>query len=50
MTAKLSEQSAGRQLASILGIVAVFVTIFGGITIWAADAAIDQKYATDEDL
>lgn len=50
MTGKLSEQSGARQIASILGIVALCVTIFGGITIWAADSAIDQKYATDADV
>ena len=50
MTHKISEQSAGKQLASLLGIVALVVAVFGGITIWAADSAIDQKYATDADV
>ncbi len=50
MTKKISEQSGGQQLASILGIVALVVALFGSISLIAADAVIDDKYATDADL
>ena len=50
MTQKLSEQSGAKQLASVLGIVAVFVSLFGAGFLALADQTIDRKYATDDDL
>jgi len=51
MTAqKFTEQSAGRQWSTIIGIIAV---VFGGFgaAVWSAgDAVIDLKYATDADV
>jgi len=47
---KLSEQSLLAQLSTVLGFVAICVTLFGAITLRAADSKIDEKYATDADL
>jgi hypothetical protein len=48
--AKFSEASTISQMSQLLGLVAVFMTIFGAAFIALADQQIDQKYATDEDL
>lgn len=48
--AKFSEASTVSQMSQILGLVAVFFTIFGAAFYALADQQIDQKYATDEDL
>lgn len=48
--AKFSEASTVSQMSQLLGLVAVFMTIFGAAFIALADQQIDQKYATDEDL
>ncbi len=48
--AKFSEASTVSQISQILGLVAVFMTIFGAALFALADQQIDQKYATDEDL
>ena len=50
MVVPLTHQSFAKQLSTLLGLIAVFVTVFGGIALWAADGAIDQKYATDADV
>lgn len=47
---KFSEHSGGIQLAQILGIMTLFFGVGGSFMLWAADQAIDDKYATDEDL
>lgn len=47
---KFSEASTVSQLSQILGLVAVMFTLFGAAFYALADQAIDQKYATDEDL
>ncbi len=47
---KFSEHSGGIQLAQILGIMTLFFGAGGSFMLWAADQAIDDKYATDEDL
>lgn len=47
---KLSEHGAGAQIGIILGIMTFFFGVGGSFMLWAADAAIDDKYATDEDL
>ncbi len=48
--AKFSEASTVSQMSQILGLVAVFFTIFGAAFYALADQQIDKKYATDEDL
>lgn len=48
--AKFSEASTISQMSQLLGLVAVFMTIFGAAFLALADQQIDQKYATDEDL
>jgi len=48
--AKFSEASPISQMSQILGLVAVFMTIFGAAFIALADQQIDAKYATDADL
>jgi len=48
--AKFSEASTVSQMAQLLGLVAVFMTIFGAAFIALADQQIDAKYATDADL
>ena len=50
MMAKFSEASTVSQMSQILGLVAVFFTIFGAAFFALADQQIDKKYATDEDL
>ena len=47
---KFSEHSGGVQVAQILGIMTLFFGAGGSFMLWAADQAIDDKYATDEDL
>lgn len=47
---KFSEHSGGIQLAQILGIMTLFFGVGGSFMLWAADQAIDDKYATDADL
>ena len=48
--AKFSEASTVSQISQILGLVAVFMTLFGAALFALADQQIDQKYATDADL
>jgi len=48
--AKFSEASTVSQISQILGLVAVMMGLFGAAFYALADQAIDQKYATDEDL
>lgn len=48
--AKFSEASTVSQISQILGLVAVMMTLFGAAFYALADQAIDEKYATDEDL
>ena len=48
--AKFSEASTVSQMSQILGLVAVFFTIFGAAFYALADQQINAKYATDEDL
>lgn len=48
--AKFSEASTISQMSQILGLVAVFFTIFGAAFYALADQQIDAKYATDADL
>ncbi len=50
MMAKFSEASTVSQISQILGLVAVFMTLFGAALFALADQQIDKKYATDEDL
>ena len=47
---KLTDQSFLGQLASVFGLIALVVSLFGGVVLFAADSAIDQKYASDADL
>ena len=47
---KFSEHTGGIQIAQILGIMTLFFGAGGSFMLWAADQAIDDKYATDEDL
>ena len=47
---KFSEHSGGIQVAQIIGIMTLFFGVGGSFMLWAADQAIDDKYATDEDL
>ena len=47
---KFSEHSAGIQLTQILGIMTFLLGVGGSFMLWAADAKIDEKYATDADL
>ena len=47
---KFSEHSGGIQLAQILGIMTFLFGAGGSFMLWAADAKIDEKYATDEDV
>lgn len=47
---KFSEASTVSQISQILGLVAVFMTLFGAALFALADQQIDEKYATDEDL
>ncbi len=47
---KFSEASTVSQISQILGLVAVFFTIFGAAFYALADQQIDAKYATDADL
>ena len=48
--AKFSDASPISQVSQLLGLVAVFMTIFGAAFIALADQQIDAKYATDADL
>ncbi len=48
--AKFSEASTVSQISQILGLVAVFMTLFGAALFALADQQIDAKYATDADL
>ncbi len=50
MMAKFSEASTVSQISQILGLVAVFMTLFGAALFALADQQINAKYATDEDL
>ena len=50
MMAKFSEASTVSQMSQILGLVAVFMTLFGAAFFALADQQIDQKYATDADV
>ena len=47
---KLSEHGAGAQIGIILAIMTFLFGVGGSFVLWAADAKIDQKYATDADL
>ena len=47
---KFSDASPISQISQILGLVAVFFTIFGAAFYALADQRIDAKYATDADL
>lgn len=47
---KFSEHSAGIQLTQILGVMTFLLGVGGSFLLWAADAKIDEKYATDADL
>ncbi len=47
---KLSEHGAGAQIGIILGIMTFIFGVGGSFMLWAADAKIDEKYATDADL
>ena len=47
---KFSDASPISQVSQLLGLVAVFMTIFGAAFIALADQQIDAKYATDADL
>lgn len=47
---KFSEHSAGIQLTQILGVMTFMLGVGGSFMLWAADAKIDEKYATDADL
>ena len=47
---KFSDASPISQISQILGLVAVFFTIFGAAFYALADQQIDAKYATDADL
>lgn len=48
--AKFSEASTVSQISQILGLVAVMMTLFGAAFYALADQAINEKYATDEDV
>ncbi len=47
---KISDAGPGAQIGIIIGIMTFVMGAGGSFLIWAADAKIDQKYATDEDL
>ncbi len=47
---KISDAGAAAQIGIILGIMTFFFGVGGSFLIWAADAKINEKYATDEDL
>ena len=47
---KFSDHSAGVQLTQILGVMTFMLGVGGSFMLWAADAKIDEKYATDADL
>ncbi len=47
---KFSEHSGGIQLAQLLGLMTLLFGAGGSFMLWAADAKIDEKYATDADL
>ena len=47
---KISDAGPGAQIGIILAIMTFVMGAGGSFMIWAADAKIDQKYATDEDL
>lgn len=47
---KFSEQGAGVQWSTIGAIIAVVTGGLGGAVLWAADARINEKYATDDDV
>lgn len=47
---KFSEHSAGIQLTQIIGVMTFLLGVGGSFMLWAADAKIDEKYATDADL
>ena len=47
---KFSDASPISQISQILGLIAVFFTIFGAAFYALADQQIDAKYATDADL
>ncbi len=47
---KISDAGAGAQIGIILGIMTFFFGVGGSFMLWAADAKINEKYATDADL
>ncbi len=47
---KFSDHSAGIQITQILGVMTFMLGVGGSFMLWAADAKIDEKYATDADL
>ena len=47
---KFSDQSSGIQWSTIGAIIAVITGGLGAAVLWAADARINEKYATDEDV
>lgn len=47
---KISDAGAAAQIGIILGIMTFFFGVGGSFMLWAADRAIDDKYATDADL
>ncbi len=47
---KFSEHSGGIQIAQLLAVMTFVFGVGGSFIIWAADAKIDEKYATDADL
>lgn len=49
-TGKFTERSAGFQWAALVAIITILIGGLGAVVLWAADARIDQKYATDVDL
>ena len=49
-TGRFTEKSASIQWTSIVVIITLLTGGLGAIVLWAADARIDQKYATDKDV
>lgn len=49
-TGRFTAKSAGVQWATLVTIITVLTGGLGAAVLWAADARIDEKYATDEDL
>ncbi len=47
---KFSEHSGGIQIAQLLTVMTFILGVGGSFMLWAADAKIDEKYATDADL